>query len=42
MHTNKANAYRKDEHLSMDEQEQIMGVIQRAEVVEVAEMERIG
>ena len=42
MHTNKMVAFRKNNQLSVDEQEQIMRVIQKAEFLEQVEMERIG
>ena len=42
MHTSKVAAFRKSDQLSVDEQEQIMRVIQKADMLEQTEMERIG
>ena len=42
VHTNKLGSFNKSSQLSLEEQEQIMLVIKRAETVEETEMERIG
>ena len=42
VHTNKFATFNRQDQLSLDEQEQIMGVIKRAEQLEKGEMERIG
>lgn len=42
VHTNKLNSYQKNDQLSLDEQEQIMRVINRADYLESVEQERIG
>ncbi|XP_074640425.1 rabphilin-3A-like [Tubulanus polymorphus] len=42
VHTNKMTTFKKQDQLSCDEQEQIMRVIQRAEMLEQIEQERIG
>ncbi|GAB1597616.1 rabphilin-3A-like [Argonauta hians] len=41
-HTNKVTQFRKDDQLSVDEQEQILNVISRAEFMDNVEQERIG
>ncbi|XP_052248245.1 double C2-like domain-containing protein beta isoform X3 [Dreissena polymorpha] len=42
VHTNKFSTFQKAQHLSAEEQEQIMNVIQKADYLEVVEQERIG
>ena len=42
VHTSKLSEFKKGDQLSEDEQEQIMRVIKRAEIVERNEMERVG
>ncbi|XP_055863040.1 rabphilin-3A-like isoform X1 [Biomphalaria glabrata] len=42
VHTNKIGNFNRPEHLSLEEQEQILRVITRAEYLEGVEMERIG
>ncbi len=42
VHTNKMAAFKKVEQLSIEEQEQIMRVIQKADHLENIEQERIG
>ncbi|XP_053375706.1 rabphilin-3A-like isoform X2 [Mercenaria mercenaria] len=42
VHTNKFSSFQKSQHLSLEEQEQIMNVIQKADYLENVEQERIG
>lgn len=42
VHTNKFSSFQKSQHLSAEEQEQIMNVIQKADFLECKEQERIG
>ena len=42
IHTNRYSQFRKSDQLSIDEQEQILNVIARAEFIENVEQERIG
>lgn len=42
VHTNKFSSFKRSQHLSAEEQEQIMNVIQKADYLEMVEQERIG
>ncbi|KAL4223052.1 Rabphilin 3A-like (without C2 domains) [Mactra antiquata] len=42
VHTNKFSSFQRSQHLSAEEQEQIMNVIQKADYLEMVEQERIG
>lgn len=42
MHTNRLASFQRGENLSLEEQEQIMRVINRAEYIDHVEQERIG
>ena len=42
VHTNKFSSFQRVQQLSMEEQEQIMNVIARADMLEEVEQERIG